>query len=182
MQRLTAFQTKSILWTDLMMVIGGALLLFACSQIRIPLHPIPITLQTVAVMIVGLTYSPRRVLETYGLWLGLAALGVPVLSGLSGGYGVLMGPSAGYFVGFVLASYSMAFLKKQLALNSWKGDLMLVLWGSFCVFFCGVSWLAHAIGWHDAFVYGLYPFILPGIVKAGVLCTALQVVRQRHRG
>lgn len=180
MNTLTTFQAKSTLWTQALAVLGGALLLFACSQIQIPLHPVPITLQTVAVMVLGLTYSPRRVLQTYGLWLGLAALGVPVLAGLAGGYGALMGVSAGYFIGFVLASFSMAFLKEKLALNSWKADLALVTLGSVCVFACGLTWLTHLIGWNQALLYGLYPFIVPGLIKAGVLCSVLQVVRQRR--
>ena len=173
---------KSIPWTDLFFVFGGAALLCATSQIEIPLKPVPVTLQTVAVMLIGLTYSPRRAVEAISLWIALAAVGFPVLAEFSGGLAKLMGPTGGYIAGFVLAVYLMATLKEKFSLNSWQSDVLLTLLGTLVVFTTGTLWLSHLIGWSNAFSYGVLPFILPGVVKGGLLCTALQILRHARRG
>ncbi len=169
--------TKLTAWQNVLLVFGGAILLFAASQIEIPLKPVPITLQTVAVMLIGLTYSPRRALEAHLLWLGAAAAGLPVLSGFASGIPYLVGPTGGYFVGMTIAACSMAFLKQKLSLNSLKSDALLILMGTATVFFFGVAWLAQFIGFEGAITHGFMPFIIPGFVKAGVLCAALQALR-----
>ena len=66
---LSTLKAKSTPLYDLFIVCGGVLLLFAASQVEIPLHPVPITLQTVAVMLIGLTYTPRHALQAHMLWL-----------------------------------------------------------------------------------------------------------------
>lgn len=177
MKALALIQTKEKIWNELLIVCGGALLLFAASQIQIPLEPVPINLQTVAVMLIGLTYTPRRALESHLLWLGLAAVGCPVLTGFVGGFTRFTGTTAGYLFGFVIAAYIMASLKQKFSLNSFFSDVYLTVFGTLIVFTFGVSWLAHLIGFSNAIVHGLLPFILPGIVKAGLLCTTLQIVR-----
>ncbi len=174
-------QLKSIPWNELLIVFGGAALLCATSQIEIPLQPVPVTLQTVAVMLIGLTYSPRRAVEAIGLWIALAAAGLPVLAEFSGGLVKLMGPTGGYIAGFVIAVYLMATLKQKFSLNSWQSDVLLTLLGTLIVFTTGVLWLSHLIGWSNAFYHGIAPFILPGIVKGGLLCTALQILRHARR-
>jgi biotin transport system substrate-specific component len=172
---------KEKIWNELLVVCGGVLLLFAASQIQIPLEPVPINLQTVAVMLIGLTYTPRRALESHLLWLSLAAVGCPVLTGFVGGLSRFTGTTAGYLFGFVVAAYLMASLKQRFSLNSFFSDIYLTLFGTMIVFTLGVSWLAHLIGFSNAIAHGLLPFILPGIIKAGLLCTALQIVRSTRK-
>lgn len=169
--------TKSKSLNDLLVVLGGVLLLFAASQIEIPLNPIPITLQTISVMLIGLTYSPRKAVETHLLWIGLGAAGVPVFAGLGSGVAHFSGPTAGYLVGFILSSYVMASIKEKYELNSILSDAMLCLLGTVIVFACGVIWLSQLIGNMDALMFGVVPFIIPGVVKAGILCSALQILR-----
>lgn len=172
---------KSIPWTELFVVFGGAALLCATSQIEIPLQPVPVTLQTVAVMLIGLTYSPRRAVEAISLWIALAAAGMPVLAEFSGGISKLIGPTGGYIVGFIPAVYLMTTLKQKFALNSWQSDALLTLLGTLIIFITGVTWLSHLIGGTNAFYYGVLPFVLPGFVKGGLLCTALQILRHARR-
>jgi biotin transport system substrate-specific component len=174
--------SKSNILNELMVVFGGVALLFAASQIEIPLKPVPITLQTVAVMLIGLTYTPRQALESFLIWFGLAAIGFPVLSGLAGGIGHLSGPTAGYLSGFIISAYLMAVIKQKFSLNSWKSDVSLCLMGTVIVLSLGVTWLTQLMGAENAFLGGVLPFIFPGIVKAGLLCTALQIVRHYKRG
>lgn len=183
MEILSTIKEKSKILNELLVVLGGAMLLFAAAQIQIPLKPVPITLHTVAIMLIGLTYKPRQALEAVLVWLGLAAVGCPVLAGFSGGMIRFVGPSAGYLVGFVIAVYLMATLKEKLSRNSWIADALLCLAGTAILYTTGVLWLTYLMGdLKTAFFVGVVPFILPGIVKAGLLCTALQIVRHFKRG
>ncbi len=177
MQILSTIKSKITTLNELMVVFGGVALLFAASQVEIPLKPVPINLLTVGVMLIGLTYTPRRALESHLVWIGLAAAGFPVLAGFSGGLDRLCGPTAGYIVGCVTSAYLMATLKEKLFLNSWVSDVLLCFIGTIIVFSLGVSWLSQFIGFSDAIMLGVVPFILPGIVKAGLLCTTLQILR-----
>lgn len=182
MDILSTLKTKSSVLQEILLTLGGVALLFAASQIEIPLKPVPINLQTVAVMLMGLTYTPRRALESHLIWLGLAAAGAPVLSGFAGGLSYFAGPTLGYLMGFVVSSYLMATLKEKLSLNSWKSDVILCFMGTLVVFTLGVGWLSYLIGFSNALMHGLLPFIIPGIIKAGLLCTTLQIVRHYRRG
>jgi biotin transport system substrate-specific component len=181
MNILSTIKSKSTIKNELMVVLGGVVLLFAASQIEIPLRPVPITLQSVAIMLIGLTYSPRRALESVLLWLGLIAVGFPLLAGFSGGADRLVGPTGGYLAGFALAAYFMALLKEKYSLNSWISDALLTLMGTVILYVLGVAWLAYLIGFENAIISGLLPFILPGIVKGGLLCVGLQIVRHYKR-
>jgi biotin transport system substrate-specific component len=181
MQVLSNIKSKSTLWNELIVVFGGVLLLFAASQIEIPLKPVPITLQTVAVMLIGLTYTSRHALESILLWLGLIAIGFPLLAGFKGGIAYFAGPTGGYLAGFVLSAYLMAYFRERFSLNSWRSDALLCLMGTLLLYTLGVAWLTSLIGFSNAIMYGLMPFILPGIIKGALLCTVLQLIRQ-YRG
>ncbi len=183
MQMLSLSNVKPNKLNEVLLLLGGVFLLSAASQIEVPLHPVPITLQTVAVMLIGLTYKPKHAVATLLSWLGLAACGAPVLAGFSGGLVKFVGPTAGYMFGFVVAVYGMATLKEKLSLNNWKSDVCLTALGTLTLFIFGVAWLSYLMGsFSAAFYAGVVPFILPGIVKAGILCSALQIVRHVRKG
>lgn len=181
MEFLSAIASKSKAFNELLVVLGGVMLLFAASQIEINIKPVPINLQTVAVMLIGLTYTPRRALESHLIWLGLGAVGLPVFSGFGGGLIHLTGPTLGYLLGFAISSYVMATIKQKYAYNSWISDALLCLLGTIIVFCCGVTWLSHFIGFSNGIMHGIVPFILPGFVKAGLLCASLQILRHYKR-
>ncbi|MBP9692361.1 MAG: biotin transporter BioY [Alphaproteobacteria bacterium] len=181
MNILSTIKSKSTIGTELMVVLGGVLLLFAASQIEIPLKPVPINLGTVAVMLIGLTYTPRKVIESFFMWFGLAAIGLPLLSSFGGGIAKFAGPTGGYLMGYVTAAYLMATLKEKYSLNSWISDALLTLMGTVILYVLGVAWLTYLIGFTNALMHGLLPFILPGIVKGGLLCVGLQIVRHYRR-
>jgi len=182
MKFLSDVKSKTTAWTDLFVIFGGVFLLFAASQVEIPLKPVPINLLTVGVMLIGLTYTPRRALESHLVWIALAAAGFPVLAGFSGGLDRLVGPTMGYIVGSVTAAVLMAMLKEKFSMNSWISDALLCCLGTIIVYSCGVAWLSQLIGFTNALMHGVVPFILPGFVKAGLLCTALQLIRHFRRG
>ena len=163
---------------DLQSIGFGVLLLTALSQVSIPLEPVPVTLQTVAVMLLGLTYSPAVAVKAVLAYLGLGALGVPVFASFSSGAWILTGKTAGYLWGFAVAAGLMAYLKDRFELQSvWRHDLLLCLIGTLVIFVIGVSWLSLLIGPQAAITYGLVPFILPGLAKALLLVGARRALR-----
>ncbi len=162
-----AFKTKAMHFA---MGIG---LLFLCSQMAIPLEPVPITLQTIAVMFIGLTYSRQMAVSTLAGYLSLGAMGFPVFSNFTGGLPVLMGPKAGYFFGWVLTVYVMASLREKYNKDSATFYMILSTIGTVIYMGLGVLWLSKFVGFDKALALGLYPFIIPGTLKAVFLSGAL---------
>ncbi len=155
----------------------GVGLLFACSQIQIPLKPVPITLQTVAIMLIGLTYKPRQAFEVIFAYLLLGATGVPVFSEFSGGYAYLLGPTGGYFVGFLVAAPLTAWIFSKITHKTWGGIFASCIVGQAMIYIFGVAWLTKFIGFDAAIQSGVVPFILPGVFKTILLASIVKALR-----
>ncbi len=146
-------------------ILCGILLMCIASQLTIPINPIPITMQTVAVMLIGLCFKPLVAVWTIVFYLSLGAIGLPVFANFTGGIQKLLGPSGGYLWGFLLAVIVMSALKKHLNKRLFSQIMLSCLVGTLIILSVGVSWLAHFIGLKAAFSSGFYPFIIPGIIK-----------------
>ena len=171
-------QVKSNQFHDALPIVGGVVFLFIASQIHISFQPMPITLQSLAVMLIGLTYTPKQAMTTVAFWHGLAACGVPVHAGLSGGLVNFMEPAAGYLFGYAVAAYLMATLKERFSLNTLFGDLALTVAGALVLYVFGVLWHGYFTGEiASAFINGIFHSILPDLLKAGIVCSGLQIMR-----
>lgn len=155
----------------------GVLVLFACSQIAIPLEPVPITFQTVAVMLIGLLYSKREGLSAVLVYLALGAAGLPMFQGFDGGFSHFYGTTAGYLFGFIASVYVMAWLREKFILQSFAGILLNCVIGTLIVFIFGISWLAALIGFKDSITFGLIPFVIPGAIKAFALSGIFRLIK-----
>src|SRR5688572_26898039 len=126
MQAIASIQSRlsQIRIHEVALTVIGSVLLFASAQIVIPLQPIPITLQTMAVMIIGLTFSTRPALNAVALYLLAGALGAPVFGEWSGGFTRLIGPSGGYLVGFFAAVLIMTTWRKFFPSESFWATLL----------------------------------------------------------
>ena len=167
-------QVQQLIKTQQLLKVSlGVILLAAFSQVSIPLEPVPVTLQTVAVMLIGLTYAPSQAIQTVLAYLALGAVGVPVFANFSAGAAVLLGKTGGYLWGFVFAVFLMSFLQqKKLIASKWLQDSLLCTVGTAVIFITGVSYLAGFIGFDAAITYGFWPFVLPGIAKIMLLVAA----------
>ena len=159
------------------LTLTGILLLFASAQITIPLQPIPITLQTVAVMLIGLTFAMRPALNAVALYLTIGARGAPVFGDWSGGIIKIFGPSGGYLIGFFAAVLAMTTFRKFISASSFWMTIVNCTFGTAVVFVCGIAWLSRFVGIQEAFQLGLFPFIIPGALKALILCASLHYIR-----
>lgn len=144
----------------------GVALLFITSQISIPLKPIPLTLQTVGVMLIGLAYTRSLAVLTVLLYLVLGGLGLPMFANLRGGWTALLGPSGGYLWGFLAAVIIMTTMKQYLNGLSFVKITCNCLLGTLVILLFGAIWLSFFIGFEAAVSSGFYLFIAPGIIKA----------------
>ncbi len=157
-------------------VLMGVALLFASSQLSIPLEPVPIVLATVGVMLIAITYNMFRGMTTIITYVAMGAIGAPFFANYSGGMHVLYGPTGGYIIGYILCVYVMNKLKSILDQKTNIGILLNCLCGTVAFYVCGVPWLATHIGIKMAIVSGFLPFIIPGLIKAVMLVFILRCV------
>lgn len=151
----------------LMQVCGGVLMLTLFAQIRIFLGftPVPITGQTLGVMLLGAYLSKEKAVLSVLAYLSLAALGCPVLANFDSGLAALTGVRAGYIIGFILQAYAIAWTLEKSGDRSSRGYLVTFLWTSIIPLFCGWAWLAHFIGVQKAFWLGVAPFVPGDLIK-----------------
>jgi len=162
---------------EVIKIILGVFFLFAAAQVTIPLEPVPITMQTVALMAIALTYANlNTALVTISSYLILGALGFPVFAGYSFGVNKLFGATGGYLIGFLPCVYVMHKLAKIFGRDTIYKLFLNCLVGAAIVFICGISWLATFIGWQPAIMSGFVPFIIPGVLKAVLLTVILRMI------
>ncbi|TQO21030.1 biotin transport system substrate-specific component [Rhodoglobus vestalii] len=158
------------LTTDLVLVSAGAAVTAAMAQLVVPLYPVPITGQTLAVLLVGSTLGATRGMLSMLLYAILGIVGLPVFSEASSGLGVLAGTTGGYIVGFIFAAGLTGWLAQRDWDKKFLGAAISFLAGTGLTFVFGLTWLALVTGGtlEQVLAWGLYPFIIGGVIKAGI--------------
>ena len=167
---------KSLAW-KLGAIVLGSLVLTLSSYVTVPMYPVPMTMQTMAVGLVGALYGWRLGGATVAFWLMQAAVGMPVLSGGNGGLPYMMGPTAGYLAAFVLA----AMLTGWLAERGWGGHVvaksfLAQIAQNGLTLVIGTAWLAVLIGSEKAIAAGFMPFLLGAVLKSAIATGILAAV------
>ncbi|MHC4130682.1 MAG: biotin transporter BioY [Planctomycetota bacterium] len=182
---------KRTLASDFTLVLAGSLLIAICAKIRIPMLPVPVTMQTFAVLIVACLFGSRRGTLTVLLYLAEGALGFPVFAQKSGLL-AFAGPTGGYLVGFVFAAFLVGFLAE----NGWDRKpattILAMVFGNLIIYTCGLLWLwlllsvgRISVGSNGLLAVGLYPFILGDVIKimfAACLLPAGWKLLERNQG
>jgi len=158
-------------------VLWGILLIVLTSQISIPLKPVPITLQTFGVMLVGLTFTRTAAIKAIAGYLALGLLGLPVFANFGSGYHYLLGPTGGYLVGFLVSVAIMSSIRPFLHNQNFFCIAVNCLIGTVVILTLGIVRLSHFIGFEKAIYSGLLPFIFPGIVKALLLALTVRYLK-----
>lgn len=151
-------------------VLAGSWLIAASSWVSAPMYPVPMTLQTFAILLVAGLAGARLALAIVITWLAQAALGLPLLADGVGGLAPFEGPTAGYLAGFVVAAFVCGWLTEKPALRGWVTMTLVFLAGHVLILAAGWARLAALIGSQDAWEGGVAPF-LPGSVLKSVLAT-----------
>ena len=161
----------SIAVRAIVLAVIGSLLLTISAKIQVPFWPVPMTMQTFVVLVLGVAYGWRLAGATVLLYLAQGALGLPVFAG-GGGLAYMAGPTGGYLAGFLLAAVAVGWLAERGWARSAPSTLAAMLIGTAIIFGCGIAWLATLIGLPQAISAGLVPFLLSEAVKIA-LATAL---------
>jgi biotin transport system substrate-specific component len=146
----------------------GSILLTISAKIQVPFWPVPMTMQTFVVLVLGVAYGSRLGGATVLLYLVQGALGLPVFAGTPEkgiGLAYMAGPTGGYLVGFLLAAVAVGWLAERGWARSVPSTLAAMLVGTAIVFACGIAWLSKLIGLPQAISDGLVPFLLSEAVK-----------------
>lgn len=159
---------RGIVFSALMAAI---LVLFGYISIPIGFSPVPITLQTLAVMLAGGLLGPLYGFLSVALVVVLTAIGFPLLHG-AGGLAVLLGPTGGYVMMWPFSALLIGLLLSRIKLNGFVGYFLAFIvfevFGSMLIYVLGVPWLAYAykMSLPEAMIQGFYPYIIGDLIKA----------------
>lgn len=170
----TPFQPLAIT-RDLAWIIGFAVLTAASAKLQFyfPFSPVPVTLQTFSVMLAGAWLGPRNGALSQVALIGLGLMGFPVFSQALPGYLVLMGPTGGYIIGFVLAAWMTGVVYKKMKNSPLYIQFILLFVASLYIFIPGVFWLGMFTGfdWSKILTAG-FVFHLPGDIAKCLMVLA----------
>ena len=173
-------QSKTLKYVFLALI--GSIVLAVSSKIKIPFYPVPMTMQTLVVLIIGIGFGWKLGLATVSLYLFEGIIGLPVFSGTpEKGIGLIYftGPTMGYLIGFLIAVYISG--KFNYDNNLVKNFLKLTLATSF-IYILGMSWLGSLIGWDKPiFQLGAQPFLLAELFKILIATFAVNQIKKINK-
>ena len=163
-------------YRELVVVVSGALLLALLAQVAIPLpHGVPITGQTLGVLLIGGSLGFRRGVAAVALYIGVGACGLPVFA-VGGG-----GKTVGYLIGFLVAAGTTGLLAEHGFLRRYWTAFLGMLVATVPVFAFGLAWLSYYVPRGTILETGLFPF-LPGALAKAALAALLLPSLQRFTG
>jgi biotin transport system substrate-specific component len=175
----------AVRWAALALI--GSLLLTASAKAQVPMWPVPMTMQSFVVLVIGMAYGARLAGATVALYLFQGALGLPVFAGTPEkgiGLAYMAGPTGGYLVGFLIVAVVMGWLAERGWDRKALPSLAALAIGTVLLFVPGVAWLAVLVGFEKAVQTGLVPFLLGSVLKlalaAAVLPLAWKAVELRR--
>lgn len=163
-------------------VVLGTVFLALASYIEVPMVPVPVTMQTFAVTLIGAVYGWRLGAATIVAWLVEGAIGLPVLAGGAAGAHHFVGPTAGYLFAFPV----VGALTGWLAERGWNGNrpwlaFVAMLLGNALCLVLGAAWLSIAIGIEQAIVHGVTPFLIGGALKSALAAMTLKLMTRAQK-
>jgi biotin transport system substrate-specific component len=158
----------------------GAALLTLAAKVNLPLPYVPMTLQTLAVLVIGAVYGWRLGCATVAVYLTMGAIGLPVFAGPAGGLAPLMGPTAGYLAGFLAAAFATGWLSGR----GWDRSVPLLFaamgLGHVIILAAGFGWLALGmkLGAGKAWLVGVAPFVAASLIKSALGAALVSAARR----
>lgn len=157
------------------LVLVGSLLLALSSKIQVPFWPVPLTMQTFVVLVIGMAYGRTLGLATVALYLAEGALGLPVFAGTPEkgiGLAYMVGPTGGYLAGFLVAVLLVGWLAERRWDRHPATTAAAMAMGMAVIYALGAAWLASFTGIEKAVQFGVMPFLVGDALKI-LLATAL---------
>jgi biotin transport system substrate-specific component len=157
--------------------VTGSLLLWVSAKVQIPFYPVPMTMQTFAVLFLGFALGARLGAAAVLLYLVEGALGLPVFAGTPEkglGLAYMMGPTGGFLAGFVVAAYVTGWLAERGMDRRFFTAAVAAFAGLSAIYAPGLGWLGGLLGWDKPILeFGLYPFVPAEILKLALLAALL---------
>lgn len=156
--------TSLTLMAQICFLVCGVAALAVSAHVKIPFYPVPLTMQTLVVLLIGMAYGSRLGGATVLAYLGAGAAGAPVFAS---GAGILYfaGPTGGYLAGFFIATIVLGFLAERGWARSFVTTAFSMLIGIAIIYACGVTWLSQLIGLDKAVSIGILPFLYGDALK-----------------
>ena len=191
------FPLAAVLWPDradgfsavaraVILVALGTALLALSAKINLPLPYVPMTLQTLVVLMIAAAYGWRLGSATVIAYLAEGAIGLPVFAGPVGGLAPLLGPTAGYLAGFVAAAFITGWLSERGWDRSVPRLFVAMGLGHIVILAAGFAWLAFGmkLGVEKARLVGIVPFVAASVIKNALGAAFVPAIRHMldHRG
>lgn len=171
---------RSTALTNAVLVVSGVLGLAALAQIALPVpgSPVPVTGQTLGVLILGTAYGSTLGVTTFALYILVGIAGAPVFANSGHGLDRIAGPTGGYLIGMLIATFVLGQLARFRLDQKFLTALPSMLIGTVTTFAFGLVWLQQYTGksWSWTFNAGLTPFIFGEMLKIAIAGTSLPVI------
>ena len=173
---------QSKILKNVFIILMGTVLLAISSKIKIPFYPVPMTMQTMVVLFLGITLGWKLGLATISLYLFEGIIGMPVFSGTpEKGVGIIYftGPTMGYLIGFLFTVYFAGSLNfsKNLFIKFFQ-----LLFSLSFIYILGILWLGTLIGWEKPlFQLGVQPFLLAELFKILIVLISLPQIKKLNK-
>ena len=138
----------------------------AGAYISFPIGPVPIVLQNFFILLASLFLKPRLILLTIIVYLFAGLIGLPVFSGGKSGIVHFLGPTGGFLISYIPASFFASLFRNNIKFNFYVSSVGASFIFIIIVYVIGISWMIPAFGFSKAIAFGLFPFIIPDIIKA----------------
>ena len=158
------------------LAIAGAAFITLCARVQVPMWPVPMTMQTFAILLLSLAYGPRLAVGTVALYLAAGSAGLPVFAS-GGGIAYLLGPTGGYLLGSLAVAGVVGHVASHDGGRSLDRALAAALLGTVLFYLAGASWLASYVGPGQALALGVLPFVAGDVLKALLAVASLPAAR-----
>jgi|GEM_PF-30314 len=170
--RLWPVEAGNAVTRAIVLIVAGSLLLTLSAKVQVPFWPVPMTMQTFAVLSIGAAYGSTLGAATVLAYLAQGAVGLPVFA-KGGGLAYMMGPTGGYLLGFLVAAWLVGKLAERGLDRRVPTALAVFLLGDLVIFAFGVGWLASLIGLEKAWAAGVVPFLPAEALKIALAMAVL---------
>jgi len=176
---------------NILIILIGLVIVSLSAKIKIPIPPVPVTLQTMFVLIFSMAVGARLSFITFGTYLILGSLGLPIFANPPyGGPVYMIGPSGGYLIGMLLSSYIVGYLAEINFYKNYIRSIIAILTGTIIIFLFGIVWLgiwfnyfsslANEINfvesYNKAFENGLFVFMYTEPIKIAVSASIIPLL------
>lgn len=159
------------------LAVAGSMFLWLCAKIQIPFYPVPLTMGTLAVLLIGAAYGWRLGLITVVLYLAEGAAGLPVFAGTPEkgiGLAYMLGGTGGYLIGYVFAAGAVGWLAERGFDRNFFTTAVAMFVGNVLIYAPGLLWLGILFGWDKPILeWGLTPFIFGDLTKLALAAAIL---------